>query len=650
MRMPRMVRAALLCALPALLYPLAAYGQCPTYPPRGPRGMVPPTGRVPEPTPNPGPNPGPTPAPNPAPGPTPAPAPAPGPTPAPIPGLPPAAAPTPGPAPSPARAAGAGMTAGRRTGGKSGPGEDHWETWWHYNKDALLDLREIMGRVPVSGSSDFFLGREKRAQATSRPSQKVIETEVLPVLLDALKSPEAELRNAALLALGKLGQGTTPQFLLYFVQDKDRSVREAAVLTLGMMGNREATPALVQLLENGPEAGRLRGREAETRLRATAAIALGLLGDETATRSLLQALNRKEALKDVPVCAAVGLGLLRPRSDEAVQALVAVLTDAKGRDAIVRAHAANALGRIFQDRRGSVAPQVRSALERALTDQEVEVRRSAILALGLCSLPEDPATKLLARTLHDEPDTTARYWAVIALGRIGGETSRKELDEALRRGDPEMRAYAALGLGLLARAGSGDADANRRSLAHVMDTFREEKVPCVRGAQAIALGLASYDGAREPVKQALVSSGEPAFQAFACVALGLLGARDAKETLLEVLRSSRPEVQSEAAIGLGLLGMREAIRDLTPLLHAKGSLWHLGSVSQALGLIGDATAVPPLVEIARNRELPTMTRAFSLVALGMLGERGSLPVLSNVCRDLNYRAQVETLNEVLSSL
>lgn len=638
MRTPRLVRAALLCALSAVLHPLAAYGQCPVPPPptRHGRGIVPPTGRAPEPTPEPAPSPGPTPAPVPAPAPTP--------------GLPPVAAPTPGPAASPSRAAGVGMTAARRAGGKSGPGEDHWETWWHYNKDALLDLRDALGRVPVSGSAEFFLGRAHRAHDTSRPSPKVVEAEILPVLLDALKSPEAELRNAALLALGKLDQGTTPQFLLYFIQDKDRSVREAAVLTLGMLGNREATPALIQLLENGPEAARLRGREPETRLRATAAIALGLLGDQAATRSLLAALDRKEALKDVPVCAAVGLGLLRPGSDEAAQALVAVLADAKGREPVLRAHAANALGRIFQDRRGSVAPAVWAALERALTDQDVEVRRSAILAFGLCSGPGDSGARLLVRALHDEPDTTARYWAVIALGRIGGETSRKELEETLRRGDPELRAYAALGLGLIARAGPGEADANRRSLGHVMDAFREEKVPCVRGAQAIALGLASFEEAREPVKQALVSGGEPAFQAFACVALGLLGARDAKETLLEVLRSSRPEVQSEAAIGLGLLGMREAIRDLTPLLARKGSLWQMGSVSQALGLIGDATAVPPLVEMARNRELPTMTRAFAIVALGMLGERASLPVLSNVCRDLNYRAQVETLNEVLSAL
>jgi len=622
-----------------------AYGHGGVY--RGPSGGVPPSGRQPsDPTPAPAPNPGPTPGPAPAPGPTPGPAPVPGAT-------------TPAPAATPRASGGAGGTTGaRRSGGKSGPGFEQWEFWWQYNKDALLNLKSNLYSGIVSGSSGFFLGDKGTTDAanTARPTSKVIEEEILPILKAALKDKQPDVRDSAVIALGKVGSRPDIPVLVDNLKDDARSVREASVLALGILGDKEATETLIHILKDDQEARKLRGgKELETRLRAMAAISLGLIGDERAVDALIAGVNLNEKVQDIPVCSAVGLGLMRNKDPKIVSTLISVSRDSK-QDQVIRAHAVNSLGRIFQDKRGEAPKEVVEAVEKALKDKVEVLRRSAVLTIGLIAKSDDPIARLLPKVAEDDSDLTTRYWASISMGQIGGEAFRKELERGLGQ-TSQVRAYSALALGLQARAEPKERDANDASPSKTLDAFKDEKDPSIQGALSISMGLmGGNDKSKEALKQALVSSGNPLFQGYACVGLGLMRARDAKDTIVEVLRgaSSKPDLQREAAIGLGLMGMRDVIKELVAILNpADGrtpSTLTMGSISQALGFIGDRTAIPPLVEIVKNESLPALSRGFAIVALGTIGEEQPLPVLSNVARDLNYRAMVETLQEVLDIL
>ena len=86
----------------------------------------------------------------------------------------------------------------------------------------------------------------------------------------------------------------------------------------------------------------------------------------------------------------------------------------------------------------------------------------------------------------------------------------------------------------------------------------------------------------------------------------------------------------------------------------KSSQFVLGSVALALGQIGDASAVGPLVRILEPTKVdgvyPDLTRALVAVALGQLADRNDIRVLNRLSKDVNYRAMINAMEEVLSIL
>ena len=60
--------------------------------------------------------------------------------------------------------------------------------------------------------------------------------------------------------------------------------------------------------------------------------------------------------------------------------------------------------------------------------------------------------------------------------------------------------------------------------------------------------------------------------------------------------------------------------------------------------------VEPLVKVLRDGEAACLNRALSAVALGLLVDGGERPGMTRVTRDVNYRAQVPALMELLRIL
>jgi len=60
--------------------------------------------------------------------------------------------------------------------------------------------------------------------------------------------------------------------------------------------------------------------------------------------------------------------------------------------------------------------------------------------------------------------------------------------------------------------------------------------------------------------------------------------------------------------------------------------------------------VEPLARILEDGTAPALTRALACAALGQVGDRGDVPVLSRMSRDVNYRAYFDAIGELLTIL
>jgi CubicO group peptidase (beta-lactamase class C family) len=165
------------------------------------------------------------------------------------------------------------------------------------------------------------------------------DTAAVQLLVAALHSPDAAVREGAASSLGRLGPAAKeaiPALVATFT-DEDLYLRGAAAVALGRIGS-DAVPALVQALGDGNE-----------NVRWSAAVALGRLGPQArdAGPALVRALS--DANENVRFCAATALGGISPAVQDAVPALTEALHD---RDEDVRRAAREALEQIAPHGRG----------------------------------------------------------------------------------------------------------------------------------------------------------------------------------------------------------------------------------------------------------------------------------------------------------
>ena len=105
----------------------------------------------------------------------------------------------------------------------------------------------------------------------------------------------------------------------------------------------------------------------------------------------------------------------------------------------------------------------------------------------------------------------------------------------------------------------------------------------------------------------------------------------------------RPFLLQQAAVALGRLGDQGTVPILCELLGKHDSTAALAAIASALALIGDRRSIDPLLEMLDDEELTKLARAFAAAALGGVGDKDELPWNEPLCRDVNYRANVDTL-------
>jgi HEAT repeat protein len=366
----------------------------------------------------------------------------------------------------------------------------------------------------------------------------------IPALREALQDKNARVRLKVAEALWRIERPPVRDLLpvlLGGLGDKDEVARVNALTVLGRMGSKakSAVPQIVKALKDKDED-----------VRMEAILALGEMGAaaKNAIPALLSVLKEGELPLFEPAVS-VTLGNIGPA---AVPALQKALTD---RDARLRRTAAFALGQI-----GPKAKSATADLSTALGDSEPGVRALAAKALGRIGTAAQGALPKLEAALKDK-EVDVRVSAALALWQAGGRTDGMPvLRTALADTRAHVREQACAALGALgAKAAPAAAD-----LLKGLD----DKVARVRAAAAEALGkLPPGKAVRARLSAALKDRDD---QVRLNVADALWGQSKGAERdkLVELaagtLQSEKPQVRRRAAEVLG--GFGEAAKEAVPAL------------------------------------------------------------------------------------
>ena len=572
-----------------------------------------------------------------------------------------------------------------------------WTWWWEFHREPYLELkRHVFTGAPTSGDGGF-LGGGSRTAPVLRPTPARIRTEVLPALYATLETAkQTDLVSSALIAVARvaddledLDQRAAADRIRPFLRSNNHEIAEAAVLALGILGHEPSAPLLSALMADESYGRSLLGQERVTfRVRAFAAYGLGLLGAaserEDVRRYVVHQLAATlEAVRGAPqvdleAACILSLGLV-PLADGGVApeegerrpvtagrgAQVAYLEELlrdKKRETLVRAQVPLSLARLA--RGGAVAERAKRTLVERLAPmrrERREVVQSAIVGLGLLADNDtDPLDQRVRNALMgvdaDHADRGARFLARISLARIGarpGTGEAKGLNDARRfllrdlsRGKAQERPWAALALGVLER---GRLDRGSMPDAGVTLALRSAldgaKAPDEVGALAVALGLVRDASSSDLLASKLDRLRDDEGRGQLALALGMVGARDQAVRLRPLVGSAvfRPLLLKEASTGLALLGEKETVPYLIDLLGEARSLSSQASLAQAVGRIGDARAIAPLVQMIQDRDLTDRARAFAAVALGLVGDLDPLPWHVPLAEHGNHLAAPPTL-------
>lgn len=551
---------------------------------------------------------------------------------------------------APGQGLGAPGTSG---GGKKAHGETPWLVWWRNNDDRFLRLRAHLRSVAsaTDSSGDIFVGEVALGDDIVRGLAPAARRRVLATLKGALKDPFFDARAAAEIALGKVASAGMQKDIMAMLGDENQQVRESACLALGLLGDKASVADLIDIMKNTARAKRdfaPGGKDLSTRTRAFAALALGLIGartdlsDTQAVESLIAQARAAERHEDLNVTPIVALGVMRAKS--AVPELIRILKD-ESLNARVRCYAATSLGKIGER-------EALQELVRALGAKEASINQSAAIAIGaIAHADDDAAVQALMRHVRSTPDANAKNFGIIALGEAGGAPARDFLLKLIDDSNQSVRSFAALALGVY---GWKYDDANESAIAdRMLKVFNSEKNPELCGAFAIGLGLMKYQPAAMPILARLQQTTAASARAPFCTSLGLLGSAESVKTIQDIVADKGDvDLRREAAIALGLLGDREAVGILQKVMEESASSIALnGAATQALGFIGDTRAVEPLSHLLEDRKTSQdATRAFAAVALGLLGDKDEISLLSRIAENDNYLLATEAMAEVLTIL
>lgn len=457
------------------------------------------------------------------------------------------------------------------------------------------------------------------AEARARAAEMLAgsrEARVVESLVMALADEEALVRAAAAKSLGKIGDAQAIEPLVAALLDTDKRVRAAAAKALGMMNWQPANDrhrAMQAIAEDQWDTVVSLGtqvvdllltalNEGDIDLKQKAAQALGQLGDLRAVEPLLSILRGTEIEIKHKAAQALGqLGDLR-----AVDMLLAALFDPNSDE--LRVSAARALGQLGD-------PQALDPLTSAREDKEMPVRVAAVKAIGQIG-GTDGIKRLIQSLGH--PYQEVRAAAVQMLAQIGAPAVEPVMAVINDRRLREMAQQALVEIGAPAvevLLEAAEESQMRETALNLLQKIGPRAVkplvlltkdPLLQEAAFLFLvdmGIAAVeplaeaaldDQIRAPAFEMLMQIGTPALEPL----VRILHSLPARTGQSEMETRPRADVVFDALV---LFGPPAALSLAGVLTHP--GVYIRRRATRALGLIGDAASIQPLLELAQDKHV-----------------------------------------------
>jgi HEAT repeat protein len=503
---------------------------------------------------------------------------------------------------------------GARTQGAETPGAvalEGWEPWWDQNKDRFLDLRSRLSRNSnVSGSPGLLTGRGRKIswRNSQRVDADMVDTLIVPALISVIaENDDRDILDSSVLALARSAPAhqasAVLDALIPLLSHRELSVQSSAALSLGVLGSNDAAELLLSLARDD-SAGRaaIGGGPVPRQVRAPAAFALGLVADARSVYRMLNLLKRLPAAeRDVKASAVAGLGMLsadHAQLDVVQTVLVELLAD-KRLDPMVKSYLPTTLAKL--GRRSALPSLLHTLADR---DSDHPVRQSIVLAAGRLATLEDVfVVEALVNEVTQGRDRLTRHFALMSLAQMGCNgtwgTVHAELARLLGRelsGNGKSREHRSWAALAAAILGRGQLNARALLTDRLRVAYADERDPSYKGAFALALGLLHDVPSAEMIHEDFSELADQSFRGHAALALGFLDRIESSDELRSLcINRATPD-------GLRL------------------------SAAMALGLLGDRTTVPVLVSTLQQTG-SLAVRAALATALGLIGDRSAVQPL-----------------------
>jgi len=455
-------------------------------------------------------------------------------------------------------------------------------------------------------------------QAAAVALGRIGDRRATAALVSALRDPEMAVPAAG--ALARIGDRDAFDGLLGLLGHADPAVRQAAIAALSSIGHPEMPDCVRRLLGDGNEVIR------ESALRIAGYFAYGSCLEPVLAccRDAVEAV-RRAAVEALPF-------FDDPR---AVAALVEALAD---RAPGVRAAAAAALAR-------TDPAAARDPLTTALADPDAWVRYAALRALG--SIGHAAVVPAVIDALRDDPAPQVRLAAVDALGRLRAAESLGVLEPLTRAADPDLADAAIRAVGHIDRPDAlavlerllRAAGARRRAAAVAALTVRgETRIPellqwvaaadddrdvaaaSIEGLSAVARRHEAQGSAA--VRALVVLTSEPSRREAAIAALSELPFRRIDEVAAG-LRDPAPDIRCSTVEALGRMRQSAASRAIEAALDDIDVTVRLAAIRE-LKQLGSRNAQRRLLTMARTDPDAAVRRA-AMLAAASSGEAADLP-------------------------
>jgi HEAT repeat protein/V8-like Glu-specific endopeptidase len=512
---------------------------------------------------------------------------------------------------------------------------------WEIKQEVIQALGRIGGDDPQSvlplladALKDINQNiRQNAAEVLGKIGLHADPRDVLPLLAKTLEDEDEDVRVAALDALGKIDHADQ-QFVLPLLaktlKDKSREIRECAIRALGIIGLHADPQSVLPLLADAL-------KDEDEDVRRAALDALGMIGhvDPQNALPLLADALKDEDVKEAALDALEIIGHVDPQS------VLPLLADAlKDEDVDVRQGAVKSIGQIG----GADSQFVLPLLAKALRDEAWQVRNNATKVLSkIGQVDPQYVLPLLAEASKDK-DYNVRKNAGEALGHIGQTDPQGVLPllaEASKDKAAKVREYAIKALGNI-----GQVDL-QGVLPLLTDALKDDDWN-VRICAADVFGKIGHADPQIvlPLLAQALKDHDWVVRMDAAGAFGQIGHTDPQSVLpllAKALKDEKSRVRRDVAEALGKVGQADP-QGVLPLL-ADARIDEDGHVREAavkaLGIVGRAdpqSVLPLLAEALRDalRDEDGYVRRPATSALGEIGHANPQSALPLIIEALQY--------------